>query len=371
MRDYQASVEKISAVVYRFFDRTFTRFCIEGPRIDLPALRGARVMVPATHRSQADYFIVGRMLHGMGIQNMRFAAGDNLTGLPVIGRIYRALGAFTVKRHNTRRPSYVRDLCEQVAGMLVDGDTIVVFPEGGRSYEGGMMEMKSGIIGSAILAQAREPSAGVYYFPAAVSYECLPELVYFGMLRKGKQMRNPSHGLLRRLIGSVLYFGADLIAYARFLTAHRFGRNYGAVYVDYGEPVRVSSFIEKDEIDGGRPGRDEFFRFRGSMQAAALALYDRFLSLYRILPAHIVSSVLINTAARTPGELAPLCAEVAGMLRAKGRNMKTADAFAGVDLVREGVRQLGLVKAARMRGGRIDMQKPWIVRYYAATVDGE
>ncbi len=368
MKQYQTEVKRISASVNRFLRQTFTRVDICGPALDPAMFSDSSLMVACTHRSQLDYFVVGYMLHHMGVQNMRFAAGENLTSLPVIGPLFRNFGAFTVRRGSTFGRDYVRGLCEQVVGMLRDGDTIVVFPEGGRSYEGEMLEARGGILGAGILAQRRAPSRTAYLLPMSVSYERLPELHAFPGLLRGKHMRRPGQGWKRRLLGTLLYYGGDAGAFVKLMHAHYFGVRYGAIHVDYGMPVLIDTLYdpERDIIEDAR---DDFSACRLAFQSASLRVYDMFSTLYRMLPSHVLAAVLARRPGLTLDEAREACPLEVQRLRDAGRNVSSVGELTPEQLLSEGIRQLTVQKAVWVRDKRLRVRSKQVVRYYAAATE--
>jgi 1-acyl-sn-glycerol-3-phosphate acyltransferase len=368
MKHYHAEVKRISNDITAFFRRTFTRVDIQGPKIDPALFRDSSLMVACTHRSQTDYFVVGYVLHCMGIENMRFAAGENLTNLPIIGPMFRNFGAFTVRRGTTFGRDYVRNLCEQVVTMLHDGDTIVVFPEGGRSYEGQMLEVRGGIIGSSVLARRRNPARKVYLLPMSISYEFLPELHAFDSLLKGKSMRRAGQGWLNQAAGSLRYYGADALAFLKFLNAHHFGVKYGAVHVDHGEPVLVDSLYDPAR-DISENSRDEFSACRLAFQNMSLRVFDLFHGLYRILPQHIVASVVSKQPGIDTVRAEQRCVQEMQRLREAGRNVSLVENLSPPHLLAEGVRQLTRLKALTVREGKLRVRLKQVMRYCAAATE--
>ena len=161
-----------------------------------------------------DYILLGIHCSKLGYRDLRFAAGDNLIRMPYLGPKFSSLGAFPIYRDRVMSRKYILGLCEDVAAMLDNGDNVIVFPEGGRSYSGAMLKMKAGLIAANIIAQFRSPQRRHYYLPFTVSYEVLPEIGYLSCLEKGRRLRRGKHGLLTRAAGSFFYWGADLTALA-------------------------------------------------------------------------------------------------------------------------------------------------------------
>ena len=367
MKSYHNEVNKVRKSIHAFFDKAFVPFEINGP--DVSTLCGPKsgVFVVSSHRSHTDYFMMGLIMHERGVANIRFAAGDNLTNMPILGPRFQAWGAFTVERDSSLQRSYVRNLCEKVVGMLADGDSILVFPEGGRSYGGGMMEIRSGITAAGILAQERDPSRTIYYIPAAISYERPPELAFFPMVKAGKNLRKPAKNVFQRLIGALLYFGGDMLPFALFLLLPRFGKRYGGAYLDYGSPVKLTDWVDFAAAkDAG--ARDDFSAHRGSMQVLSKKIAEALRSLYRILPAHVLASIIIDRGATTVEQARGLCPEVVAELNKLGRNCTTINTLTPEQIVESGCAVMKSFGALRAKGGVLVVRKPWIVRYYAAAL---
>jgi glycerol-3-phosphate O-acyltransferase len=98
MKSYDRNVKNVADGVHTFFYQTYNNIHINGPDLDLEELQNAGLMIIAAHRSMADYYLLGMLLHDFGIENLRFAAGDNLTKLPFVGRKFKGFGAFAIDR---------------------------------------------------------------------------------------------------------------------------------------------------------------------------------------------------------------------------------------------------------------------------------
>ena len=102
----------------------------------------------------------------------------------------------------------------------------------------------------------------------AISYEYPPDVPWFNLLLTGKKLRKRTQPFLKRMLGTVFYFGADILAFAPFMTARSMGRKYGAVYIDYDAPVAVRSLVTM-EPNNTSGSSDDFFIYRASMQQLA------------------------------------------------------------------------------------------------------
>jgi 1-acyl-sn-glycerol-3-phosphate acyltransferase len=365
-KPYEQAVDGVQDGLKWFFTRAFkVHFTI--PEGAVEKLKGHMVMAVATHRTQADYFFYGWKLYELGVKYLRIAAGDNLTNFPILGKKFRGFGAFPVRRDMAFRKGYIRQLCMDVVAMMEAGEPILLFPEGGRSYRGNMMEPKGGILLSAVLAQARNPKKKVYFLPGAVSYEHLPELPYFEMLRKGKEMRKKSNNVFRRLIGTLYYFGADIIAFGKFILRTRLGLSQGEVYIDIGAPLAINDIVDV-KANFNSAARDEFSGHQASMRIISDRLYGVLQSLYRLLPEHVVAGVLKENPAVTKLAAVGPVREMVKRLREQKRNTKSLDCLTEDQILAIGLKQLRHVKAVSLRGSAVQIQKQSIIDYYAAAL---
>lgn len=367
MRQYQQCLQSIANPVNSFFRKTFSKIIFDGPKFPAETVNLNPTMVVCTHRSHLDYIMIGNELHKAGMKNMRFAAGDNLTNLPIIGKKFRSYGAFPVYRAHSRRRNYVFELTRQVMDMLDNQDNIILFPEGGRSYDGSMKELKGGILAASILAQYRSANRTYEYLPMAVSYERLPELVYFDLLQEGKELRSQKGGFIKKIQGDLYYYGADLLAFAVFIVAHRFGKNYGEVYIDYGAPIPVNNIVNLQE-NYEPNAKNEFFAHKTSIQKTSDAIYKQFLQLYRILPMHVVAEILIDKGTCGKNELIQHIPYLVESLQKKQRNCKTLNVLSREQIAEKGIEQLVYSKALSVKAGMLSAKHIKHLQYYAAAV---
>lgn len=368
MKEYHNNLRIIAKKVTRFFKKTFSEIRVEGPEISPHIFENNRVMAVSSHRSHVDYFLLGERLHNMGLNNLRFAAGDNLTELPIIGKKFKNYGAFAVERDKTYGRKYLRSLCDKAAQMINSGDNLIVFPESGRSYKGNMMEIRSVIICSLVIAQFKNPHLDHYIFPATISYEQLPELLYFDLLQKGKKIRQTKKGFLNNLRGNAYYFGSDLLAFAKFILANKIGKKYGSVFIDYAKPVALNDIVDLKSNYNAK-ARDEISAHRASLQKISEEIYKYFISLYRILPMHVMANILKNSGRITKTHAEEKVPPILSRLEKEGRNMKSLITLSPEEIVEKGISQLHTMKAVVKDNGTIRVKNRSVIKYYSATID--
>lgn len=365
MSSYHQAVCDVIGKLDLFFEKYYSSINLCGPELDATQYQRHPLMFACTHRSHMDYILVGYKLHKKGFKNMRFAAGDNLTKLPYVGPRFTSLGAFTVSRDNGFERNYVRKLCDSVICMLDRGEPIIVFPEGGRSYSGVMLELKNGILGAAVLAQARDLDRDVYVVPIAVSYDLIPDLPYFNLLQKGKLLKKKSNPFVKRIIGSMFYFGADLFAYLPLFLNKAGKKKFGNVYIDYKAPISVRSIVDVEK-NRNEKARDDFSAHRVSMQQLSTYLHKEFHYLYRILPVHLVSFLLKN-GNDTVEKMETQIESLIERLRENNRNAEMVSKIKPAETVKQGLDILVKQKAISVKA-EIIIRKQFIIDYYSAAV---
>ena len=119
-------------VVVTFFFRTVFRVKVEGGE-NIP--KNANFVVCANHQSNLDPPLLGTCFP----MRLRYMAKEELFHNKLFGKLIRSLGAFPIKRGK----SDVGALRAAVK-MLGAGESIVIFPEGGRSHQDYMRHGKQG-----------------------------------------------------------------------------------------------------------------------------------------------------------------------------------------------------------------------------------
>lgn len=366
MGSFHKAICDVSDQLDHFFDKYYASVNMCGPQIDSAKYQQNPLMFACTHRSHIDYILVGYELHKKGFKEIRFAAGDNLTGLPYVGARFKSFGAFSVSRDVGFDRNYVRKLSESVVSMLDRGEPVIVFPEGGRSYSGAMLELRNGVLGASVLSQAKDLSRDAFVMPIAASYELIPDLPFFDLLLKGKQYKKKDNNLFKRFMGSVYYFGADILAYLPLFMGKNVKENFGNAYIDYKTPVSIRSIvdIEKNRVENAR---DEFSAHRVSMQMVNSYLYKEFISLYRILPVHIISSIIKN-GQDSVASVKSKIPEVVDQLVKNGRNTVLVEKMQASEIIEQGFYSLNRLGAVVIANDSIEIKKKVITEYYSATI---
>lgn len=220
------------------FDATLAKMYSD-VEVDLPGLErlkeaskdGTLILLPS-HKSHVDYIILTRVFYHARMPAPVIAAGDNLNFFP-LGDVLRRGGAFFIRRSFKGDRLYGAVVDAYIRRLIMDGVSLEVFLEGGRSRTGKLLSPKLGllsmIVDAAIGAQKR-----VYFCPISVGYErIVEEGSLVRELTGGEKSKEDMRGLLRAL---------ETVA----------GR-YGKLNVQFGEPLTMSAVLA--EVDAQRSGR--------------------------------------------------------------------------------------------------------------------
>ncbi|MBN1980774.1 MAG: 1-acyl-sn-glycerol-3-phosphate acyltransferase [Chitinivibrionales bacterium] len=361
-RDATASVDD-------FLQKTFTAIEFKGPAFPFEKIKTTPTMFVSSHRSHLDYLLLGILLLRAGVTNLRFAAGDNLTNMPILGKRLRSFGAFSVYRSKRMRRNYIVDLCEKVTSMVASGEKVVVFPEGGRSYSGALAHLQNGVLAANVIAQHRFPHQKFIYLPMTVVYEQVPELPIFNLLKKGKELRSSGSSFVRSVVSPLLYFGPDMFAFLKLYCAVRLGRKFGRVFIDYGEPFAVSDYVAPTAGALQDDDRISFTQHKNAIQLVSNQLRDRLYRLYRILPMHLLAHIFGKAHSMTKSEALSRMEPVMAAVQQSGRNCINIADQSPAALLDAAVRQLSTIDAIRIKSGTIMVTQPDIIAYYGATLD--
>ena len=111
-------------------------FSVEYHGVENVPLEGS-VIIAGNHPSYLDPVLVGIPVSRL----MRFMAWDALFKVPVLGRLIRSLGAFPVDIRRGKGESAYREAVK----VLQADHALVIFPEGQRSEQGPMGELRTGV----------------------------------------------------------------------------------------------------------------------------------------------------------------------------------------------------------------------------------
>jgi glycerol-3-phosphate O-acyltransferase len=185
---------------------------------------GHEVIFVPCHRSTTDDAVLPYLLYRNGLPVPHIAAGVNLN-LPLIGPILRRGGAFFLRR-SFSDPFYSTVFREYMSQLISRGISLMYFIEGGRSRTGRMLASRGGLLSMTLRSFLRQPDRPVVFQPVYIGYEKIMEGESYAGELSGKPKEKESWGGLIRSLGALR-------------------RNYGAVTVNFGEPLFLTPLLEE------------------------------------------------------------------------------------------------------------------------------
>ena len=184
----------------------------------------ALIYVPC-HRSHIDYLILGYVTYEAGLQLPHIAAGINLN-MPLVGGILRRGGAFFLRRTFKGNRLYAAVFDAYIHEILVKGNSMEYFIEGGRSRTGRLLAPKGGMLAMTVNSYVKSPQRPIVFVPVYFGYEKLIEGdAFIGELGGAEKKKESLGGLIRSV---------------RSLRDH-----FGKVYINIAEPIELEPILDR------------------------------------------------------------------------------------------------------------------------------
>ena len=199
-------------------------------RIKAMSRKGPLVLIPC-HKSHIDYLILSYVLYQNNMPCPHIAAGKNLSFWP-LGPIFRAGGAFFLRRTFRGAALYSRVFSAYIYKLLQEGFNIELFIEGGRSRSGKLLMPKLGLISMLLDAYRNGASEDMIFVPVYIGYDrIIEEHAYIHEVEGGKKESENLSQVLRA---------------RRFLK-----KRYGKIYINFHDPISTRELFEAqpDPID--------------------------------------------------------------------------------------------------------------------------
>ncbi|MCI0516898.1 MAG: glycerol-3-phosphate 1-O-acyltransferase PlsB [Woeseiaceae bacterium] len=277
-------------MVERFLDRLWTRIYDGIVLNNVDNLRDvakeSEVIYVPCHRSHIDYLLLGYIVYNEGLSVPHTAAGINLN-MPIIGRILRRGGAFFLRRTFKGNRLYATVFNAYLNQILTRGYPIEYFVEGGRSRTGRLLPPKAGMLAMTVDSWLRNPRRPLAFMPIYFGYEKLIEGDSFIRELSGAEKKKESLFGLIRSIKSLR-------------------ENFGKVYVNIGEPIRIEPILEKCKPDWrsqAREADDKPEWVTDVVNELGNCIMSGINSAAAVTPISLLATVLLATPKQTIGEM--------------------------------------------------------------------
>jgi glycerol-3-phosphate O-acyltransferase len=190
------------------------------------SLKGPLILIPC-HKSHIDYMILSYVLYTNNMPCPHVAAGKNLSFWPV-GPLFRAAGAFFIRRTFRGAVLYAKVFAEYIHKLLKEGFNIEQFIEGGRSRTGKLFPPKLGLLSILINAYRNGACKDMIIVPVFIGYDqVLEESAYLYEIEGGK--KKPEN--LKQVVEA-----------RKFLK-----KRYGKIYINFHGPISMNDLLQQFE----------------------------------------------------------------------------------------------------------------------------
>jgi glycerol-3-phosphate O-acyltransferase len=236
-----------------------------------------------SHRSNLDTLVLAAALQEQGIPPAHLFAGINMAFGPM-GAIMRRAGVIFIRRSTSDDPLYKYVLREYVGYVLEKRFNLSWSIEGTRSRTGKMLPPRLGLLSYAADAYLQGRVDDIALLPVSITFDQLHEISEYAEYARGASKKPEGFGWL---YGFIKAQGA---------------RHYGKVYVRFGEPVLLSSFL--GPVPGAGGSADSAGR-RLALQKTAFEVAWRINQGMPVTATAIVTTVLLamQGAALTFGQI--------------------------------------------------------------------
>jgi glycerol-3-phosphate O-acyltransferase len=192
-------------------------------RVKTMSQKGPLILIPC-HKSHIDYLLLSYQLFQNNMPCPHIAAGQNLSFWP-LGTVFRAAGAFFLRRSFRGAVLYSRVFSEYIYKLLEEGFNIEIFIEGGRSRSGKLLMPKLGFLSILLNAFKSGACEDMIFVPVYIGYDqILEEGAYLHEIVGGK--KEPENL-------------SQIIKARRFLK-----QRFGKIYLNFHEPISLNSLLE-------------------------------------------------------------------------------------------------------------------------------
>ena len=239
----------------------------------------ASVVFVMNHRSNMDYVLVSFLVAEKTA--LSYAIGEWARIWP-LQTLLKAMGGFFVRR-NSNNPLYRKVLERYVHLSTRAGVCQAVFPEGGLTKSGALLEPKLGFMDYMLREFHPEFDKDIVFVPVGINYDRVVEdRTLIRKLDPNAKRRNQWY-----VIKTTLGFATKMLLLSRKVRWRRFG--YASV--NFGRPVSVKQYCDTNQVKFDEV--DTVHRFE-QVKTLADTLMKHIADVIPILPIALVSEVLLE-----------------------------------------------------------------------------
>ena len=281
------------------------------------------VVYASNHKSYTDPLVLGLVLYKNSIKQPYYAAGRNMFNIWSSG-ILKSMGAFSVDRSN-KDIIYLNTLKDYIGCLIKERKDILLYIEGGRSYDGKMKGPKLGILKAILESQNKDVSI----IPVAVNYEqVLEDRVLTAIATKKNQRRFTDEA---KELFNICF---------NYSPAKKDGkRRYSSkAYVNFASPIKIRDYSAK----------------RSDLKNLAWRIIEEIRSSKHPSSTSIVAAATLNTSVNS---------NEAKMSEIEKNILKISSDIN--EVMKEGIDYFISRNTLSVKGGIVSIKEPKILEYYA------
>lgn len=194
---------------------------------------GPVVLLPC-HRSHVDYLVLAYSFEKAGLNNPRFAAGENLSKWPM-GIFLRRAGAFFIRRSFKGEVVFPLVFEAYIRHILRQRNIVAFFMEGGRSRTGKVLHPKIGMVGMVVDAWRQGFVKDLPLVPVTVDYGKVFEGKAYLQEKSGGEKKQENLGAMIR-------------------SSRVLKKKHGVIRLRFGKAVQLSDFAESKGLNRDQLG---------------------------------------------------------------------------------------------------------------------
>ncbi len=286
------------------------------------------VFLPS-HRSNLDRLSLQFTLWENDLPPNHTAGGINLNFFPV-GPLIRRSGVFFIRRSFRGNRLYKTVLQAYLDYLIENRFPLEFYLEGGRSRSGKLLPPRMGMLSYVADSYQRDVADDVQLVPVSIAYDMIQDVPDYAREAQGKSKEKESVTWLLKAVRSLR-------------------RRYGDIYIEFGEPVAMSSHMAKN--GGDQSGEID-------LQKVAFEVMHRIGQATPVTPTALMSIALLEEKgiARTASELGARCSDLATFLGQRGVTLTETLDYTDTDVstaVIEPLRANGYVSSHEALGRKV------------------
>ncbi len=250
--------------------------------------QSASVVLVGNHRSNLDVMILAYLAARTNM--VSFAAGEWAKAWPLSVLLHMS-GSYIIRR-NEKLPLYRRILAIHLRELVKVKMPQGIFLEGGLTRDGGIQNLKLGLMNYILSALGEENVDDIVFIPVAFNYDQVPEdRTLIKHQDRGFQGRSAFYTSLST------FWSIVRVAYRKI---QRDGSAFGKAVVSFGEPVSMSQWLAENGFDN--------LHFDGEQKRNLVApvaedLIATIKAMIPVLPVSIISTVFVDSCKSSLSEL--------------------------------------------------------------------